>query len=305
MAVSTVHYLYQVILPDGSVIGELDDCTPQAGHSFLTGMASGHIDPLFTAVQSAKPDVQFRARQIGTLLSSLGLDGLNTQANPLDLLYRQGANLGSRQALASAVHKRIRVTNGLAYWTGIRASFQTPAEISVRVKPTYDGTNLPLIPAGTLALGNNPAAAEFYRLSAVYVNGVAATGVTGWSLEQGQRMDEIGADDDLYDTYCGISEIQPMLTLDALTWDTWTTFGMAGTAVTSWAVYLRKKFPDGSDYAPNTNNHIKLSGSAGIVVPNSTRGGGNSPTSTGLRIALHSTSGTTRPITITLNTTIP
>jgi hypothetical protein len=227
------------------------------------------------------------------------LSGGNT-----DLFYKQVTNLGVRLAAATTSHLRFRMASSVLYWTSIGAQHQQIASLAGRIVPIYNGTNAPIVPAGSLALSGTPAAAEYYTLGPVVINTVTLPGVQSWTLDLGIRVMEVSSDGDVYTTFCAIQEREPVLEVTSLETGAWATYGLDGTAVSALVFYLRKKAADGGNVANGTTGHMSFTAGGGKIMLGSTSAGGNEPAGTTLRIPLRAADSSGATVTINTNTTI-
>jgi hypothetical protein len=304
MSVSTVHVLHGILLSGSTFISQLTDTTPASNHEELIGRASGHPDPLFIANRGVRPDVTFNSTQLKTLLDAVGSDyAADLSAGNTDLFYKKVTNLGTREAAASTVHKRMRMASGILYVESIGAAHQQDAAMSCRIVPIYNGTNNPIVPAGSLALAGTPAVTSFFTLGPVVINSSQLPGVQSWRLMLGNSMLELGGDGEIFNTFCAIGETEPFLEVSGLE-HAWDTYGLEGTAVSALTFALRKKATDGSNVANGTAEHIVFTGSGGKIGVVNTQGGGNSPAATTLRIPLRATSSSGAVVSFNSATTI-
>ena len=305
MSVDGVYLLHGVRLPSGSFLSQLTDATPQANLSDIIGRASGYPDPLFVGTTGSSVDLPFTTPQLKTVLDACGapfaasLTGGNT-----DLYFKAAADLGVREADATTIHQRFRMTRGIIYWSGITAEHRQVATLSGMIVPTFDGSNLPLVPAGSVALAGTPTAAEFYTLGPIAINTVPITGLKRVRVTLGQELIREGASGELYDTFCAVGERSFLVELESLKVGLWNSYGLTGAAVTGLTVYLRRLTPDGDLYADGASQHIALAATAGKVLPNNTTGGGNTSSNTTLRILLRAPNASTAALTVATTSTI-
>ena len=305
MTVSNVYVLHGVNFPGGQFLSELTSGTPATNLDDLMGYASGHPDPLFVANKRAKPDVSFSTPQVKTMLTLCGAGGMaDLSAGNTDLYYKQATNLGERQSAASTVHKRFRMASGAVYWTEVSAGQDEDATLSGRICPIYNGTNAPLVPAGSIALAGTPSGSEFFTLGPVKVNGTELPGIKRVTISLGLTATEEAASGELYTSFCGVQQRAPVVTIETLQVDAWDGYGLLGTAISSLVVYLRRRDPDGSLYANGSSQHISFTASAGKIVPNNVSGAGNAPATAGLRCLLRTTSASSSVLTIATTDTI-
>jgi hypothetical protein len=294
--IDDIHFIGGIVLPSGGFISQLTDASPENNQQLLTGMAAGHPEPLFQSIMGAKPACNFTTPQLKTLLDATGVFGLDTSAGNTDFLFRRAKNLGTRQpssGTGSTVnHKRIRAASGLMYPTQIVAEYQREVMAHVRYKPvSSDGETAPWTPAGNLTLANTPTAQEFFTLGAIYIGGQYIRGAKRLSINLSPKMIEEGAEDNLYDTYCAVEEIQPVVEIEGLSWDQWTAIGLTGLALTDVEIYFRKKLNYGTHVPKATAQHISFTATKALSIVPFSRGGGNTPVRTGVRIAIAAPDG--------------
>lgn len=285
MGIASLKYLSQIQFQTGQAIYELEDATPSGEQDLLTGMAAGFPEPLFMGIKGAKPRVRFSTPQVGTFLgivnTGAGAPFVAAQSGGnTDLWYQDATNLLSRTAAGTAQHQRFRMTDACVYWSRIGGRHQEDAMVEAEILPIYDGTNNPLQYAGTLALPGSPIGTERYTMGPVKVNGTMLGGVQEWQLNSGVKANEEGSEGDIWLTWAGLDTTQPVLEITGRTVDWWNSYG-PGTAVTSVTAFLIKKSTTGN-YANGATQHISITGTAGIIVPDQTSG---KKSSTKLKIA--------------------
>lgn len=306
MSVSGVYLLHGINFPGGQFLSQLDDATPAANLDDLIGYASGHADPLFLATSRCKVDQSFTTTQIKTILDLMGAGGMvDLAAGNTDLYYKKALAQGVRELDASTVHVRMRAALACAYWNEISAAQDQNATLQGRVLPIYNGSVAPLVPAASVALAGTPTAAEFYTLGPVVINGSEVLGLKNVRVSLGMQAFEEGASGDLYTTFAGVKQRGQVVELESLEAGLWATMGLLGTAVTSLAVYLRRRDPDGGLYSNGSSQHIAITATKGKCVPATTSGGGNNPSQTKLRIPLRASSSSAAVLTVATTSTIP
>jgi len=297
--------LHGIMFPGGQFLSQLSDAVPSPNVVDLIGRATGHPDPLFIANREEKVDQKFTTTQIKTMLDLCGATFFaDLSAGNTDLQYKAGANLGVRQAAASTVHQRLRMTTGAVYWDGLSVEHQQDAVMNGRIVPIFDGTHSPLIPAGGVALTGTPTAGEFFTLGPVEINGSELAGVKSWKLDLGNVIIEESATGDIYITYCGLGERQPSLEVMSLEAGAWNTFGLDGLALSSLVFFLRRKAADGNNVANATATHTSFTATSGKVNLINSSGGGNTPVVTGIRIPLRASSSSAAILAINTATAI-
>lgn len=291
--IDDIHYLHGIKLASGTFISELTDLSPQNNQVIMQGVSAGHPFPMFRAIAGAKPDCQFVSPQCKTIIDALGLLGLDVSSANTDFLFRRGDNCGARQANTGGDHKRLRGASGFMYMTEINADYQNPTTIRVRYKPiSADGATAPWVPAGSLSITDLPAATEYFTLGKVYINSTLVQGIKGVRIAFNHVMREEGAADDIYDTYCGVDSMSPVITLRGLTWAAWSSYGLTGASFGNGVeIYLRKKAADGIHVATATTQHIKISSGYGLAVATGSQTGDNNATEHGIDLHTRVNSG--------------
>jgi hypothetical protein len=304
MSISTKKYLQSIALGAGTSISELTDTTPATNFEALVGMAAGFPEPLFTSLKAMRPDVRFTSPQCQDVLSAINAGGAapfaaDQSAGNTDLWYADAANKASRSSAASTVHQRFRMAKAFLYWERITARHREDAEISCRLKPVWDGANVPIVAAGAQALTVTPGGTQRFTLGPIELNGVQLSGVQEATLESGIKCDEEGSEGELYDSWACIEQTAPVLEITGRTIEWWNTYAL-GTVLTNATFYLMAKSGTGN-VAFGTASHIKLVATAGLIVPAQTN---QIKSSTKLRVVLQAPNATTASIAITTGSAI-
>ncbi|HUX14942.1 MAG TPA: hypothetical protein VMW52_00630, partial [Phycisphaerae bacterium] len=262
MGTTNQWYLHGLLLPDASWIGQLEDTTPASNVEYITSYAAGAVVPSFRGGRGAVPDITFTTPQIKKILDACGFTGAGYSASYIDLFYRKAKNLNSREPIASEVHQVVRARRCLLYWQTLRASQGQPATLACRILPTFDGTNPPLAGVGSQAIAANLLVSEEFTLGPTKLNGGAwVDGVQEFTLELNPQMNEKASDGQVYPTFAGIRQHDPVITLRGPDVEYWNTIGVAGLQITALASYLRRMQPDqNAAYSDASAQHVKLTG---------------------------------------------
>lgn len=297
MAVSTVYALHG-ILNSSTFLSQINNARPTTGIQLMSSMPSGLPFPLFVATQNANPFIPFEIEQIKTVLDLSGalssivdLSGGNT-----DLFFKKIAAQGRRVPDATAEHLRFRMSKAWLGLDSITAGDRSLAVASCRLGTTYDGTNNPLVPAGSTALSGTPTSAEHFVAGPVKLNTVTLPGVQEITIDFGKQYMELGGDGELYNTFAALQSYSPTITIRCLE-HSWATYGLNGTVLTAMSVWLRKVGPNGR-VANATEEHILFTASTGLVTVEESSGGTNEPSMTTVRVSLVGTNSTTEPIAV-------
>lgn len=304
-ASGNLHVVHGLLLPSAAFLSQLQSGTINVGIQEIAVVPAGFPQPLAVHTGGIRPNVTFTTSQIATLLAATGVYGYSAAGN-FDFFCKATADLGVRVADATTSHIRLRATEGLLNWMSIDAGQDGVATANCRFVPTYDGTNAPLVAAGSVALSGTPSGGECFSMGPVYHNSSGIPGVVGWSLDLGISFIEVASDGEPYLTYLAVREINPILTIRGVRAQDLVTYTMGGTAVTSQLnAYLRRKTADGGFYADGSSQHIEFAATNGIILPSSASGGGNEAIGSEVRILLRPASASAQALTITASTTIP
>lgn len=260
MTTASVYYPHAIIA-GGTTITQMTDVTPANNFQDLAEFSAGQTAPQYSGSQFATPDITFNSPQIASVLAAIDTEGVavDLSGGNVDLHYKKGNPHGTREADASLVHLRGRLTtNALLYWTGLRASQGQLAEISCRLLPVWDGTNNPIIWTGSLALAGTSQAAEQFTLGRIDLNGTNISAVQDLDWNNNVEPEEVGDSGEPFISYGGINRFSPQFTFRTRDTTVISTYGAVGTALTGFEVYLRKKAASGINVADATAQHIKL-----------------------------------------------
>jgi hypothetical protein len=231
----------------------------------------------------------------GALSSIVDLSGANT-----DLLFKATADLGRRVADATTSHVRFRMAQAYLALNQITAGHESEAVASCILGTTYDGSNAPLVAAGSVALSGTPTSATHYVAGPVSLNASTLSGVQDISIDFGRRLIVLGGDGEIYPTFCACQFYSPTITIRTLT-HVWQTYGITGTALSgsagAFTAYLRKVSNVGR-VADGTAEHIKFTGTTGTIQVDEATGGNNDPSMVTVRVTLVGSSATTEPIAV-------
>ena len=295
MAVSTLYVLHGFIPGTGPTLSVITDYELVGGLADLVVFPAGHPQPMFLASRSQVPEVRMTTTQINSVLTGCGLFGVNSGLS--DFYWKKVSDLGVRVADATLEHLRFRANQSYTYWTRVGATHQESATIDVRVMTGFDGANNPLIPAGSLALSGTPAHGNLYTLGPVKLNGSFIPGVVGWDLDLRVETFEVASDGDPFTTFLAIKSIAPEVVIRTKESPVWTTYGANGAAVTALDLFLRRRQPDGTNFADGSASHVKFSATAGLLLPVRSTARDNDEFDTELRVMLRAPDAVTNVVT--------
>jgi len=302
MAVSNVFVLHGIVLSGGTFISQITNSRPSPAIESVLAKSAGFPYPLATFNMGQKPMVSFETTQIATILNLTGITIADLTAQTVDLLYKLTTNRASRVADASASHYRFRMANAVLSCDRITAGHKSEATASCTLYNPYDGSNEPIVPAGSVSLSGTPTTSEHYVCGPCSFNGSEFAEVQDLTVDFGRSLIQAGSAGELYDTFIAEQELNPTVSVKGLGIP-WFGAGLNGTALTSMTCYLRRLATTGR-VANGTASHIAFTGASGIVYPEDASGGSNDPVVTSLRANLVSTDASAYPIALSVGTAI-
>lgn len=302
-----VYMVHGILLPDATLLSQLTDTSPQSGSDLMTGYASGHAYPLFRAIREQLPEFPFTSEAIGTILGKIVAGGnnyaLDLSAGNTDLQCRQAQDLGIRYAPAVASHERLRMSRAVLGWESVTGQYRGDATIACRLVGTYDGVNPAVQQVGTGTLTGTPASAEHFTLGPVKINGAWLPVPQTVTVNSGLDWLRAGGGNDPAPRFTGVRITDDILSITALG-KPWANYGLAGGVVGALSIYFCRKFPDGHNYADAALQHVKITATNGMILPDSAQGGGNDPMENTLRIACRAATGAASVLTISTGVAI-
>jgi hypothetical protein len=283
MSVGNVWVLHGIV-NGATFLSQISNDRVVSGIQNVLAYAAGFPQPLFTGVMQQNPGCLFDTKQIKTVLDLAGISMGNLSGANTDMYFKKAVNLGSREADASTVHLRLRAAASGISWTRISAGTARDADISAVISIPFDGTNAPVVPAGSVALAGTPGADQNFVAGPIWLNGVQYNAVQEVTIESGVQLLAAFGDGELYPTFIGVQIAQPTITFRTLE-NPWVALGLNGIALTSLSCYLRKRATLGR-VADGTAQHIKFSATAGHAAIDETASGDNQEAGTMIRCTL-------------------
>jgi len=250
------------------VLPGVTDCQVRAGSEVRATPTGGNTYAEFLALVAQRPGANFSCLGAATALANIGLTGLKIAAatNPgVDLVGYASAE-GSTRAGASS-HKKYNVQEGIIVPRSLRCDHQGDAVAAFDLIATYDGTNDPVAETDSQSVDTAATDDERYTIGGITLGNIALTGFRSVEINFGVVARSVGADSDIWDTFCYIPTISPTIVfrgIDPLWFDAAAVplIGLVGTQANT-TIYLRKRAATG--YVANgTAEHIKIN-AAGLV----------------------------------------
>jgi len=216
----------------------------------------------FQSVVAQKPSASFTTRHITTALGLCGPLGVSigTLIGGLKLYAQKWVEGGTRAS--GSIHRSFTMLKGLLVPTTLSAQHRGDATIGYNAHIIYDGLNSPVVVSDVAALAAISSDAERFALGPFGIEGVCSGQLTDLSVNFGLNVETLGSESMVWDTFSGITSIQPSITLkgNRITWFGGSAIPLAGKAVTHAGSYffLRKRAAGASFVADVTTQHLKV-----------------------------------------------
>lgn len=278
MTIGTKHYPHAIVLPGtpNKEIVQFESADPNEELTELIAHASGDPLPSFAAFMNAKPGITFSSSQLKTLLDELVAGGTVVKSyigSNVDFEFREGTLGGVRVAIATTTHLRGRCGNAVLVWESLSVQHDQQAMMGGRVAMlSSDGVTKPLTWTDGVAISATTKVGNIYTLGPLKLNGSFVGG--GQSAEYNNRLtlDESASDGEPFNTWLDVDNFQPQLVYRARNAALLSTYNDP-TAITSATLFLRKKLANGYVVPDATEEHIAITGTAGVVKARGASGG--------------------------------
>lgn len=242
------------ITAQSALTGSEVDVQEVAGDSFAR-----HV-----SVTQQNPGFNFTTLAVDAALGYFGTQGLEVDAAATETglqLWQVSIDDDTGQPASGASHRSLTMSKGLVYPVSLSCAQDGHAELQCVAQAIYDGSNDPLIPAGSATLPGTLADTERWGLGAVSIGGVTVTDHLNIELAFGLQVTVRRAEGDLWPTHLQIVSIKPRLTVSGAGVELFAagSFPLAGKAATqaNTTVYLRKRDTSAAGYVTGSN-HISF-----------------------------------------------
>ena len=268
----------------------------------LTENPAGHPSPLFAAVKKAKPMVSFKTPEIDVVAANIPAWGIAPGATIYQKLSSGVAPL-SRTATS---HRKTVLTACIMYWSQINLPATDVATADLTICPIYDGTNEPFIVTQGVALAGSLSAANYFCAGPAWWTDDAGTPVVtnetsidSITISSGCHFRSDGDCSSIYDTYGEVTIDNCEITIKTKTPRNVSLWPQSGTNLTAFRFFAKKFKPGGAFVANATAQHIKFSGTNGLLVPVNAQASGQELYADTYKILAFSPDGVTPPIVMT------
>lgn len=308
----TISRLDLIQLPGPAYISQLLNQSNNLNIQEETGYGSANVHPVFSGVINQVPTISFSTTMIATLLANAPFIGGGISASTA-FFWKLAAATGS-VARGSGSHFKMTMTLGYIHWTQISLQHDSVGTADVEITVGYDGTNEPLVMAGSQTLPSNVTDTERFVVGPVFINGaqLGANTIKSIIAESGIELDIEGGDGTVWPTQIALRLTKPVITVVTNEVSPISTTGVDGVAlngsngIVAYGRKLTKNQAGGVSRVANaTPQHLSFTGLNGHYWVETQSADGNTPAQTTIRAVLTALNDTTIPLITATNATIP
>lgn len=202
-----------------------------AGITDVIERGSGGIRPKFAGIGQQQNEISFSTTQLASILGVVPLMTGVGVSQALNTYFKHMSQT-SHTARASLAHVRGQVNYGMVFIERITLEQNQPATADVIIAVGWDGTNAPIIYAGSLALDATEIANdEVFGVGPAAVNGVAILSVQRATIESGIELEKLHSASEVWPSFVGIKQTEPKITIETFEMSHAATAGVAGTVL--------------------------------------------------------------------------
>lgn len=300
-------FLLHAVDVDGSVIPAIQKQSLETKGTVQAETSSGKVYPEFAHLVSQDPTSEFDTKAIATAWALCGLTGLDVGNLSAGVDFYEKLLADGGGIAAGAVHRRIRVKDGLLFPTQLTVSDREDATLTYSAVITYDTTNAPYLITESVALPAVAADTEMYSLAKLAIGGVTIDKLKNWTLDFGVEtfVDTTGGA--IWPIEVSITAIKPKLTIRSGNPAIFAAAGipLVGKAAThaNTKIYLRRR-ADSGFVADNVASHICLTMDGYAHLTSLFSADGSKPGETAMEL-IGRFDGTNAPVVLTSGVVIP
>lgn len=274
--ISNLWKLSAVVTPGGT-IGQIVDQDYAPNLQEIVEGGAGTINPEFTGVMEGKPMLSFTTTALHAALAIVGFN-CYAIASATDF-YFQSIAQGGLVDIANPTHIKVTTSLGMIIPKTLEASQGKTARLTYDMYAlSADGLAAPMTITTGQALPTATQVSELFTLGPVKINAGALGAAQSVKWDFANKEEILGSDGEPYPTFAGISNRYGIrCAVNGFDVSALSTFGMAGVALTSFVTYFRKLASGGTRVANATAQHVKLSGTKGMLYPRGAKGTNDKP----------------------------
>lgn len=280
-------YAVNANVENGMFIPQIRDWSVNMAVSEVIESVNGDIDPNYVAVGTQAPSFSFTTTKVGSVLNTIGINGLAiANANAylgLVCCFQLMEEGGVRGDAAAGGHLSLTATKGILLPRRLSAAQGGNAELSMDALVTATIANTaPVTINANAVLTGTPGVTELFTLGPVYVNNTQVNDVLAVDIDFGLQETVATSDGMVWPSYAAIAQRRPSITVRTREVEQISTLGLYGAAVTSAEVYLKKRAEGGVLEASASAVHLKIALTKGRA--HVTRGTGAVPSEASIMI---------------------
>jgi hypothetical protein len=280
----SAHAVYDAVLGTGNALQQVESSSFQANIQPIAGTASGAPDPSDYFIGASAPMARFATTDVAGALGFLSATaGLFVSNGTITIPWNQRTNGGT--FAGSTSHARLNGTYALIVPVSCSASQDDPMiRLTIDVHfISSDGFTAPV----TISTGQSLAAQSFnaiHTFGGVYYGGSQIVESVGWTVNFGIEVEKSSADGGNFPTRVYITNRRPTIDIEFEDLDSVAAVDVLAEAMSSAAVYARKRSAGGIFVADATEQHIKFSFANGITSTESIDANGTSRARAAIRL---------------------
>lgn len=274
MPVTNAYTMYAVNIQTAAAVDlfldGIQSWTLGLGIEEMLNTSDGDANPTFVAVSGQNPTMEFSTIKLTNALTTIGVNGLKIDSDVdddgLEAWFRQVDEGGTRKIGSN--HTKMTINEGIITPTNLTADNDTPATLNYLVSITYDGTNDPIVFAGSEALEGVATADVYHTLGPININGTTVTGIQSMSVDFGNAVRTLRGDGQEWPTFVYSQAIAPTIrfrTLDVDLLRSLITIDGVPQSTTDSVVFLRKLAEGGTRVPDGTAEHISFTIDEGMI----------------------------------------
>lgn len=301
MGVIRRHGLYAVVA-DTTVIPGITAMSGNTGTEVIGEATSGDLYPNQVSINAQNPGVTFSSRSIAIALSTIGLAGVNLADLAAGLIFWAHAHKTGASREGTLMHRKYVAAKGIVIPQQLTIDHQGNAVLSYLARPTWDGSNDPILITDLQTLTVSVADSERFTLGPCTIESYLTAQMKSLTIDFGINLSAEGSDSDVLPTFVSIATITPSITLQGtdIEWAKSANIPLfAGKAAThaNTKLYLRKRAPGGKFVPDATAQHIMFTADGLAHIETFFEADGVTPAEITLEMPLRY-DGTNSPLTV-------
>ncbi len=213
MSIPTLHVLY-AIQAQGGLIDQITNQDYDQGIEEIIQAGDGKTDAEFIATITQAPVLSFTTVALAKALAIAGYSG-EAITSGLDFFLQKVKSGGTREVGAN--HVKLTIGKGILLPRTARATQGGEASIEYDALAISDnGLNAPIAVATGEALTGSPEETEKFTVGTAKINGTLIEGIQDITIDFGIQEFLQGSDGNAFNTFAGIMERRPSITIRSL-----------------------------------------------------------------------------------------